>query len=193
MDLSPKMLSRVSSEAAWGKVGGDVRAMPLADGSVDVVVARYGVKDLPVEQQPGALTEMVRVIRPGGRLVIADMVAPEGTQAWLNGHHALKQELGGRDPRTEGTCHIPTKREWITRLTESGLVDIGSDDYVSQVATQAWVDGKQIDGVQQRIMDQDILNAPQSIKGAFKIRQEGESVRIDYPVVILQARKPLVV
>jgi ubiquinone/menaquinone biosynthesis C-methylase UbiE len=50
---------------------GDAAALPLADASVDFVVCRAAFKNF---SQPGrALTEMRRVLRPGGAALLIDM------------------------------------------------------------------------------------------------------------------------
>jgi SAM-dependent methyltransferase len=51
----------------------DMRALPLATGSADLVVSSLAIHNIPDE--PGrmsAVAEAARVLRPGGRLVIAD-------------------------------------------------------------------------------------------------------------------------
>jgi demethylmenaquinone methyltransferase/2-methoxy-6-polyprenyl-1,4-benzoquinol methylase len=55
-------------------VVGDALALPLADGSVDVVTIAFGLRNLP---QPGrGLLEFRRVLRPGGRLVVCEFSQP---------------------------------------------------------------------------------------------------------------------
>lgn len=43
-----------------------------ADGSFDVVTSTLAVHHIPEAQRPAAFTEMYRVTRPGGRLLVAD-------------------------------------------------------------------------------------------------------------------------
>jgi ubiquinone/menaquinone biosynthesis C-methylase UbiE len=49
------------------------QALPEEDGSFDVVISSLAVHHLPAEDRPGALAEMHRVLRPGGRLLLADL------------------------------------------------------------------------------------------------------------------------
>lgn len=49
-------------------------ALPLADGSVDVAISNYCLHHLDDDGKRDALAEIVRVLRPGGRLVFADMM-----------------------------------------------------------------------------------------------------------------------
>ncbi|GEM_PF-211978 len=51
-------------------------ALPYADGSFDAVVSTLTFHHLTPEQQERALAEVRRVLRPGGRLVIADLTRP---------------------------------------------------------------------------------------------------------------------
>lgn len=52
---------------------GDVEQLPFADGEFDLVVSRYSAHHWPHPQQ--ALAEFRRVLRPGGRLLLADIVS----------------------------------------------------------------------------------------------------------------------
>jgi SAM-dependent methyltransferase len=55
-------------------VTGDMRAMPFADASFDVVVSSIAIHNvLDREGRRRAIEEIVRVLRPGGRVVIADL------------------------------------------------------------------------------------------------------------------------
>ncbi len=51
-------------------------ALPYADGSFDAVVSTLTFHHLTPDQQERALKEIRRVLRPGGRLVIADLALP---------------------------------------------------------------------------------------------------------------------
>ena len=52
---------------------GDAAALPFVDGSFDVVVSRFAVHHF--EDPAVQIAEMRRVLRPGGRLAVADLIA----------------------------------------------------------------------------------------------------------------------
>lgn len=64
-----------SSLVAVRTMVGDMGALPMANASVDLVVAAYGVRNVP--SAPLAIAEMRRVLRPGGRLMLLDFYRPE--------------------------------------------------------------------------------------------------------------------
>ncbi|WP_425438609.1 demethylmenaquinone methyltransferase [Raineyella antarctica] len=74
-DLSLGML-RVGKDRypELGFVAGDALALPYADASFDAVTASYGLRNM--EDTIGALTELRRITRPGGRIVICEFSTP---------------------------------------------------------------------------------------------------------------------
>lgn len=189
LDGSVGLLRKIA-DSGLERIASDVRKLALKQNSVDVGIVRYGVKDIPENQQLDVLKQMREVLKPGGVLVVADMVSPEGAWEWNNKQHSQKQQFSGRDITTEGECNIPTEAEWIAILQEAGLEAEVFDHYTSYVTTADWVNGKQITDEQRRLMDKLLLNVPDEIKTAFNIRQEDDGVKIDYPVVIIKAVKP---
>ncbi|MEK9178424.1 MAG: methyltransferase domain-containing protein, partial [Patescibacteria group bacterium] len=167
----------------------DVRHMDIGTGFADVVVARYGLKDIPQAQQAGAIAEIYRILKPGGVLVIADMVSPDGMKFRTNEQHSLKQELGGRNIEEEGRCNIPTEDGWFDLLESAGFQVQGRTDYVSHVSTSDWVKGKQITDVHRTRMDGLLASEPPYFKDKFHIRGKSP-IKIDFPVLIIRAIKP---
>jgi len=80
LDFSPRMLERARAKqhsVAW--LDGDVLAMPFSDGEFDSATVGFGVRN--VADLPGALVELRRVLRPGGRLGILEITTPTGMLA----------------------------------------------------------------------------------------------------------------
>ncbi len=82
LDLSGGMLDIARRRAA--EIGravslrqGDAQALPFAEASFDTVVCTFGLCAIP--DADAAIDEMVRVLRPGGRLILVDHVA---SSAW---------------------------------------------------------------------------------------------------------------
>jgi SAM-dependent methyltransferase len=71
----------------------DMTALPLSDDSVDVVVSNLAIHNIPTRAgRRLALDQAIRVLRPGGRLAIADL--------WETQQHADHlRELGWRNVR----------------------------------------------------------------------------------------------
>jgi arsenite methyltransferase len=78
VDMTPTMLDRARRAAAHMGLGNVelheslIESLPLADASADVVISN-GVIDL-VPDKDAVLDEIDRVLRPGGRLQLADVV-----------------------------------------------------------------------------------------------------------------------
>jgi ubiquinone/menaquinone biosynthesis C-methylase UbiE len=63
---------------------GDITALPFEDNSFDVVVSSLVIHTIPGNaNRERAINEAVRVLRPGGRLMIADLRATRQHQARL--------------------------------------------------------------------------------------------------------------
>jgi SAM-dependent methyltransferase len=70
-DTSPEMLARAREKVPEGEFHeADLYDLPLAEDSVDLVVCAIALTHVP-DLTP-ALTELVRVLRPNGHLVISD-------------------------------------------------------------------------------------------------------------------------
>ena len=77
LDFSEAMLERARRKAPeldWTR--GDLLALPFEDESFDAATVGFGVRN--VADLPGALEELRRVLKPGGRLGILEITRPRG-------------------------------------------------------------------------------------------------------------------
>jgi len=90
------------------RVEGTATALPFPDASYDVVLSLEMMEHLPADVREPALREMLRVLRPGGRLVVTFPAGAtaERLDAWLN---AAYRRRHGRD------------HPWAVEHLENGL------------------------------------------------------------------------
>ncbi len=83
LDITPRMVelaqAKRESHRAPAFLVGDMMALPFRDGTFDVVTTGYGIRNVPVIAD--ALTEIQRVLRPGGLLLSLDFNRPSNALA----------------------------------------------------------------------------------------------------------------
>ncbi|MDO8583260.1 MAG: class I SAM-dependent methyltransferase [bacterium] len=175
----------------------DVRiGLPSQLPELDGAVVRFGVKNLSKEEQQKFVSAIADRLADGGWLVVADMVSPEGMQSWHNEERRLKHELEGHDVERDGAGNMPYRQEWISLLEKAGFEVKVAAPFKSGVKTITWKESGQFvgDEAQQedalRQMNRKLLDAPEDVRQAFNIREDGDLVRIDYPLLVFRAVKP---
>lgn len=79
VDMTPEMVEKARANALNGGFAnvefrlGEIEALPVADASVDAVISNC-VLNLSADR-PRVLAETMRVLRPGGRVMISDLVS----------------------------------------------------------------------------------------------------------------------
>lgn len=118
-DLSSQMLevvSRAANEKGLHNITtrqGYAEALTLEDSSFDVVISRYSAHHWHDVGQ--ALREMKRVLKPGGMVIIMDIMSPG---------HPVRDILLQTVEALRDTSHVRnySSGEWLSMLTEAGLI-----------------------------------------------------------------------
>jgi len=81
LDFSREMLAHAHERAPDVVfIVGDAQEMPFDDGAFDAVTCGFGLMHVP--DQPKALAEVARVLRPGGRFVMASWHGPDVSETF---------------------------------------------------------------------------------------------------------------
>jgi len=185
VDPTPEMLAvgaRLAAERGIANVvptEAAAEALPFPDASFDLAMSRFSIHHWP--DPGGALREVARVLRPGGRLVLVDLVAPEDARldAFLNAVELL------RDP-THARVLRPS--DWRVVIAGAGLAgDIvrewrfrhDTEDWLARTAPAPW----RADAVRRLLRE-----APPLARAAFEIAQDGSGFTVGAVVVAATAR-----
>jgi arsenite methyltransferase len=119
LDMSEQMLALARSNAQRVGAGnveflkGDLEAIPLPDSSVDAIISNCVVNLAPDKKR--AFAEMSRVLRPGGRIVLSDIVTDRPVPA------KLKRNLTAWAACIGGSLSV---QECQDLLAEAGFTDV---------------------------------------------------------------------
>jgi arsenite methyltransferase len=119
LDMTDEMLALAHQNAAEAGVEnvefvkGHIEDIPLADNSVDVVISNC-VINLSADK-PRVLREVARVLKPGGRFAVSDVIADAGMDA------ATRADM---EQWTGCIAGALTERQFADALAAAGLVDV---------------------------------------------------------------------
>jgi SAM-dependent methyltransferase len=119
LDMTDEMLALARANATQAGVDnaefvkGYIEEIPLPDASVDVVISNC-VINLAADKRR-VLAEAARVLRPGGRFAVSDVIADPGMDA------ATRADMAAWTGCIAGAL---TEAEFATALAAAGLVDV---------------------------------------------------------------------
>jgi demethylmenaquinone methyltransferase / 2-methoxy-6-polyprenyl-1,4-benzoquinol methylase len=142
VDFSPVMLTYGAAKLRRRRLDrdivlmrGDASSIPVADRSVDAITIGFGIRN--VDDRGAACREMLRVLKPGGRLAILDFGIPSSPifrQLYLSYFRHVLPRLGRWISGSRSAyTYLPESvgafesDEFMDLLRRSGFVDVAAD------------------------------------------------------------------
>ena len=150
-DLVPEMLDVARELYAEGLSDGvsfdfevvDAQAMPFADASYPVITMAYGIRNMPDRER--ALSEVFRVLKPGGTFVCLEFSTPPNT-LWRGLYKfylmhilplvgkAVTGDRSGFDYLAKSIRAFPAQKEYAKMLETAGFTDVTWKNYTGGIA-----------------------------------------------------------
>ena len=157
----------------------DVEALPYADGAFDLVTTRFAAHHFPHPAQ--AIAELMRVTRPGGALLLSDIVSFEDPTAdtFLQAIEVLRDPSHVRDHRAD---------EWTSMIASVG----GRAELVAtwplHQPFEAWVERMRTPEPEVLVLRRLFDSAPAEARQALRIGG-GTGQGFTLTVALIEARK----
>lgn len=179
-DLSSEMLAVVQEQAAARGLDsiatrqGAAERLPFEDASFDLVVTRYSAHHW--SYAPACLRSIRRVLRPGGRLVVIDSIAPENPVAdtLLQTIELLRDPSHVRDYRVS---------EWGAMLQVAGFAAPESDTWTLDVEFGPWIERQGAGELRAKAVLDVLAKGAEEARRQFDIQPDGS---FQLPVVWLE-------
>ncbi len=187
-DLTPTMLATARTFLASQGVANadyvvaDAERLPFLDTTFDVVTVRIAPHHY--SDARAAVAEMARVLRPGGRLILIDNVAPEDPAL-----DALMNEIEWR--RDSSHVRNYTETEWRAMLAAAGLAVTHAERDRKTIPFAEWTERSQMEPAAREALERDMLAASPAARDYFGIVADGGRV-VSWitDVLILRAELP---
>ena len=121
----------------------DAQEIPYADASYDAITMAYGIRNMP--DRPRALSEMYRVLKPGGSLVCLEFSTPPNA-AWRALYNFYLKHLipfwgglitGDRDGvvyLSKSIKAFPNQQGLARMMEDAGFTDVTWKNYTGGIA-----------------------------------------------------------
>ncbi len=188
IDLTPAMIAKARQRQAdtglanlsWDV--GDASALPYADARFTIVTSRFAHHHMTDPAR--ALQEMVRVCRPGGSVLVADICLPDD---------ASDQDEFNRIERMNDPSHVRAlgESEWLAAFAAVQLLTPSITRYQIDLPLLGLMRASKLSDNACALVDAELRQAIASgqLQGLARI-ENGQCV-FGYPIAVLCARKPL--
>jgi DNA gyrase subunit B len=149
--------------------------LPFPSNSFDIVVCRQGIQFMTL---PDAVAEMVRVARPGGRIVLVNLCAygPADRDEYF-------EALRLRNPVRR---HFFLPDDLGALLTEAGCEQVRSERYVSVEDVDVWSDNGAIDEARRRAIRDVYRNASPEFRRLHAVAERDGRI-VDHMLFVVAA------
>ena len=119
VDMTPDMVERARENARQAGVGnvdfrlGEIERLPVADASVDLVISNCVINLSP--DKPAVFAEALRVLKPGGRMVVSDLVLKQPISDDVR--HSVEAYVGC-------VAGASLQTEYLEMMREAGFGDV---------------------------------------------------------------------
>jgi ubiquinone/menaquinone biosynthesis C-methylase UbiE len=185
VDLTQAMIDQARASAAEKGLDrvsfqtGNAAALPFADGEFDVAVSRYAFHHL--ENPEAAFREMVRVTRPGGRIIVADVALPLAKRARYD---AFEKR---RDP---SHTQALTLEELFYLGERAGLGEVTIRTYGVPMTVDSLIDSSFPDPADRTVL-REMMQADVGVDElGFNARLEDGVCLLTFPIAVLAWTRP---
>lgn len=184
-DLSAEMLELVTDTARQRGLNnlltrqGYAESLPFADSAFSLVISRYSAHHW--QDVPQALREVQRVLQPGGRFLLMDVMSPGYPLAdiWLQTIEALRD-----------TSHVRnyTCGEWLMMLNQAGLLMYSVHTDRLTLEFDSWIARMRTPPALRDAIRLYQQSASEAVKQHFALQTDGSFTS---DTLMLEAGKPL--
>lgn len=183
VDLTEPMLEQGRRLAAERRIAnvrwepGDVEHLPFLDAGFDLATSRYSAHHYP--HPAAAARELARVLRPGGWLLLADVVAPDdpATDTILNAIEVLRDRSHVRDH---------TIGQWRALLEAAGFAVELVGSWPLRLRFDAWVSRMRTPPAAVAQIRDLLDGAPAEVRAALRVEDDHT---FTVPVALLRGRR----